>query len=330
MTHPLLKDFFLPLSLNSVRRISLIFLFFLLWPLNLVAESEKTFLPEEKIYKNSEVSSDPFLQAEHLFHSGEFIAAKPYYHEYLDKYISGQRRHNALFRLGLIDQKEKSFYTAIQFYKLLLGSNPNTFLSHDVKFNMAVCNYELGNLDAAEELFNAVLRQSPDKKKKWKTLYFLSQLDGRRLSFEEAIGKLKKIYEQVDDKELSQQALLLAEEMIDGKFSELILSSLIQKYRSGFPVDLLFLKKLSLFREQGDLAGYKSVLVEFLSIFPEHAKSEELKNDLEKIRKGNTAQVVVGVVLPLTGKLAATGQKVLQGIQLAYSRLPEESRRMIY
>jgi branched-chain amino acid transport system substrate-binding protein len=330
MMYLLSKDFIQPLSLNSVRRVSFALLFFLMCPLNSVAQTEKTVLPEEKSYENSKVSTDPFLQAEHLFHSGELIAAKPYYHEYLDKNTRGQRRHNALFRLGLIDQKEKSFSTAIRFYKILLGSHPNTLLTHDVKFNMAVCNYELGHLDTAEELFNTVLRQSPDKKKKWQALYFLSQLDGRRLSFEEAIGKLKKIYAQVDDKELSQQALRLAEEMIDEKFSEMILSSLIQKYRSGFPVDLLFLKKLSLFREQGDLGRYESVLVEFLSIFPEHAKSEELKNDLEEIRKSNAAQVVVGVVLPLTGKLAATGQKVLQGIQLAYSRLPEESRGMIY
>ena len=147
---------------------------------------------------------------------------------------------------------------------------------------MAVCNYELGKLDAAEELFNAVLKKSPDKKRKWQVFYFLSQLDSRRLNFEEAIGKLKKIYEQVDDKELSQQALLLAEEMIDKKFSEMILSALIQKYRSGFPVDLLFLKKLSLFREQGDVDRYESVLMDFLSAFPKHSKSEDLKNVLKE------------------------------------------------
>jgi branched-chain amino acid transport system substrate-binding protein len=330
MMYLLSKNINPSLYFKPVSRIVPALLLFLIWPLTLMAQSENTVLQGEKNYESLEVSSDPFLQAEHLFHSGELIAAKPYYHEYLDKNTRGQRRHNALFRLGLIDQKEKSFSTAIRFYKLVLSSHPNNLLTHDVKFNMAVCNYELGSLDTAEELFNAVLRQSPDKKKKWQALYFLSQLDGRRLNFEESIGKLKKIYGQVDDKELSQEALRLAEKMIDEKFSEMILSSLIQKYRSGFPVDLLFLKKLSLFREQGDVGRYESVLVEFLSIFPEHAKSDELRNDLEEIRKNNAARVVVGVVLPLTGKLAATGQKVLQGIQLAYSRLPEESRQMIY
>jgi branched-chain amino acid transport system substrate-binding protein len=110
----------------------------------------------------------------------------------------------------------------------------------------------------------------------------------------------------------------------------MILSSLTQKYHSGFPVDLLLLKKLSLYREQGDVDSYESVLIDFLSAFPNHAKFEELKNNLDEIKKDNSAKVVVGVVLPFTGKLAATGQKVLQGIQLAYSRLPEKFRQMIY
>jgi branched-chain amino acid transport system substrate-binding protein len=318
------------LFFTSAKGIFFVLLFSMISPLKSIAESENSVLQEEKRYETSEVSDDLFLQAEHLFYSGEFISAKPYYHEYLDKNKRGQKRHNALFRLGLIDQNEKSFSTALRFYQILLSSNPNILLTHDVKFNMGVCNYELGNLDAAEELFNDVLKKSPDKKRKWQVFYFLSQLDSRRLNFEEAVGKLKKIYEQVDDKELSQQALLHAEEMIDKKFSEIILSSLIQKYRSGFPVDLLFLKKISLFREQGDVDRYESVLVDFLSAFPNHSKSEELKNDLEDIKKDNFSKIVVGVVLPLTGKLAATGQKVLQGIQLAYSRLPEKFRQMIY
>jgi branched-chain amino acid transport system substrate-binding protein len=330
MINLLLKQLLQHLFSTSVKSILFVLLFSMFAPLKSIAQSENPVLPEEKHYETSEVSDDLFLQAEHLFHSGEFISAKPYYHEYLNKNKRGQKRYNALFRLGLIDQKEKSFSTALRFYQILLSSNPNTLLTHDVKFNMAVCNYELGNLDTAEDLFKSVLKKSPDKKRKWQVFYFLSQLDSRRLNFEEAVGKLKKIYEQVDDKELSKQALLLAEEMIDKKFSEMILSSLIQKYRSGFPVDLLFLKQLSLFREQGDVDSYESVLMDFLTAFPKHSKSEDLKNDLEEIKKDNSAKVVVGVVLPLTGKLAATGQKVLQGIQLAYSGLPEKFKQMIY
>ena len=65
-----------------------------------------------------------------------------------------------------------------------------------------------------------------------------------------------------------------------------------------------------------------SALEEFLSKFPQHKKSKELEKNLELLRKDNSeGNLEVGVLLPLTGKLAAKGQKVLQGIQLAYSLL---------
>lgn len=297
------------------------------------AQSEKPGFSTDKDYENSEreIYSDPFLQAEHLFHSGEYIAAKPFYHDYLEKNAKGKRRQNAFFRLGLIDQNEKSYSTALRYFKMLMDFSPNNLLAREVKFNMAVCNYELGNIDAAEKLFNTIIRQSLDKKQKWEALYYLSRLDAQKLSFEGAIQKLKQIYLQADDKKMSQHAFKLAEEMIDRELNERTLSLLIQKFRTNFPVDLLLLKKLSIYREQGEVNRYKSVVEDFILKFPEHAKSEELKKDLELIQKGiGDAKVEVGVVLPLTGKLAATGQKVLQGIQLAYSRLPEASRKKIF
>ena len=56
----------------------------------------------------------------------------------------------------------------------------------------------------------------------------------------------------------------LAEKMIDGELDERVLSSLLQKYETGFPADLLLLKKLSLHREQRDIRGYKSLEDKFL------------------------------------------------------------------
>ena len=146
---------------------------------------------------------------------------------------------------------------------------------------MAVCNFEIGNFDAAEKLFITVIRKSLDKKKKWKSLYFLSRLDGMRFGFDKAISKLKKVYEQVDDREMSKQAFKLTVEMIDSEIGERVLSSLLQKYGKGFPADLLLLKKLSLHREKRDIKGYKSVLEKFLYEFPEHKEAEHFKKGIE-------------------------------------------------
>ena len=85
------------------------------------------------------------------------MAAKPFYHTYLEKFKKGKRRSKVFFRLGWIDQNAKSFSTALKFYKMLLNEQPNTLLINDIKFNMAICSFEIGKIDAAGKLFNLSL-----------------------------------------------------------------------------------------------------------------------------------------------------------------------------
>ena len=307
--------------------------FFFIVPLQSEEQSEKTALSVKKNQADldNENNGSTFMQAEHLFHSGKFRAAKSYYHKFLLDNSERKIRQNAFFRLGLIDQNIKSFTTALWYYQALLDSNPNSLLANEVKFNMAICNFELGKFAAAEKLFNKIISQSIDKKQKWKALYHLSKLDAQKLNFEDSIQKLNRIYLYSKDNEISQYSIKLAEKIIDEKFDEKSLSSLIKIYKAGFPADLLLLKKMSIYREQGDVAHYKSTLEEFLAKFPRHKKSEGFKKDLKSLEKESIdTDLELAILLPLTGKLAATGQEVLQGIQLAYSLLPEVYRSKIF
>ena len=131
---------------------------------------EVTFAEPEKIEINGSIEKDkptliedPFLQAEHLFHSGEFLAAKPFYHDYLSRNRSGKSSHQALFRLGSIDQSVNSFATAVRFYQMLIQDFPRSLLVGSARYNMAVCHYELEDYKRAETVFNMVLRFSSDK-----------------------------------------------------------------------------------------------------------------------------------------------------------------------
>ena len=208
-------------SLKKYTTILLIFIYCLIFPFKSEAQLGRSDFSN---HNNNETLgkvaySQPFMQAEKLFHSGKFLAAKPFYHTYLEKFKRGKRRSKAFFRLGLIDQNAKSYSTALRFYKMVLKEHPSNLLINDIKFNMAVCNFEIGKFGIAEKLFKAVIRKSLDKKRKWEALYFLSRLDGMRFGFNEGIQKLKKVYEQVDDREMSKQAFKLAEKMIKSAFS---------------------------------------------------------------------------------------------------------------
>ena len=152
---------FLP-SLNSLKKTLAILItlsIFMLLAINSMAQSENLHISDQDSHENFENINYgyPFMKGEHLFHAGEFLAAKPFFHEYIKETERGEKRLKAFFRLGMIDQNVKSYLTALRFYKMILESRPNYILAEEIKFNMAVCNLEIGNLGAAEELFESII-----------------------------------------------------------------------------------------------------------------------------------------------------------------------------
>ena len=294
------------------------------------AELEEVVSGENNLEQNKPaLPDDPFLQAEYLFHSGDFIGAKPLFHDYLSHNPSGKRSYLALFRLGWIDQSNLSFSTAVRFYQIFLEKFPGSLLANSARFNMAVCHYELADYDRAEALFLMVLRSSPDKKRKWEIMVRLARIDGNRMNYEKAFSKLKKVFGQIENKEVRKHVVEVTANLINEKLGAAHVSALIQKFGNGFPVDLLILRKISSFRETGDIANYVASIEKFIETFPKHSRKVEVQNWLNSIKENTGAKIKIGVVLPLTGKLALTGQRVLQGIQLAVNQLPFQFREKL-
>lgn len=289
-------------------------------------------VPEEEgssDIEQSQPAGDPFLQAEYLFHSGDFLSAKPLYHDYLSQNPSGKRSHQALYRLGSIDQSIRSYSTAVRFYQILLQSFPGSLLANSARFNMAVCHFELSDYSSAESMFKMVLRSTRDKKRKWEVMVHLARIDAGRMDYEKAFTKLRQVHGQIENGEVRKHAVKIAENLINEKLGEAQVSTLIQKLGKAFPVDLLLIRKISFFRTAGDIANYMASLEKFIEIFPGHSRKAEMVKRLNQIDADAGTRIKIGVVLPLTGKLALTGQKVLQGIQLAVNQLPFQDREKL-
>jgi branched-chain amino acid transport system substrate-binding protein len=314
----------------KIALINLIFLFQLIVCGLTFAATEEEFLMNENIAQaKSALPEDPFLQAEYLFHSGDILAAKPLYHSYLSQNPSGKRSHQALFRLGSIDQSIKSYSTAVRFYQIFLQSFPRSLLENSVIFNLAVCHYELADYNSAESNFKKVLRLSLDKKIKWKIMIYLAQIDGGRMNYEKAFTKLKQAHDHIENEEIQKQAVVVTEKLINEKLEENQISALIKKMGNGFPVDLLLLRKISSYRAAGDILNYMASMEKFIEFFPNHSRKAEFTSLLNQVKADTGVKIKIGVVLPLTGKLALTGQKVLQGIQLAVNQLPFQAREKL-
>ena len=265
-------------------------------------------------------SRETFHQAELYFHSGNFDEARPLYQKYFDSHPRGDKIDRVLFRLGQLDQRTGSYATALRYYQILLDKYPGGSLANQmghVSFLMGECYLELGQHPEAERSFRSVTAKHPDMKFRWQALYHLGTIDEKRFDFAGALEKLVRVYQQNDHKGVQELARQEIATIIDEKLSEETLHSLSEKYEMGFPADLLLLKLVSIYRSRNDIENFKTVASEFFNRFPDHLEGPRLEDMTNKIAENKNGKIRLGVVLPLTGKRALTGQQVLQGIQLA-------------
>ena len=275
----------------------------------------------EELDEKRSLLFNPFLEAEHFYHSGDFAKAQLFYQNYLSSKPSAGRGNTALYRLGTIHQQNRSFATALRYYTMVLHRSPILTLTHDVKLGQAQCLFELEQYGEAETLFKKIAYSHPDAKKKWQARIYLGRLDERRLDYKNAIEKLRAIYSQSEVREVRDQAKDLIGLIIMKNLSKVMLIRLSKKYSTGFPVDQMLLRLISIYREERDLEQLQKTSSDFLRLFPEHPQRLIIESGLKQIKGNEENQLRLGVVLPLTGKMALSGQQVLQGIQLAVNEL---------
>ena len=211
----------------------------------------------------------------------------------------------------------------------MIKNFPGSSLTNHVIYLMGECYFELGQYSQAERFFRKVAGTHPDIKLRWKALFHLGKLDDKRFDYANALDKLARVYEQNQNKEIQGFAREEIEKIIDEKLSEENLLSLTGKYPTRFPADLLFLKLISIYRSQGDNVKFKSVSIDFSRRFPDHPERPKIENQLKNIEKNDKGKIRLGVILPLTGKLAVTGQQVLQGIQRALNQQGFQGKKKV-
>jgi len=260
---------------------------------------------------------NPFLEAEHSYYSGDFDKAQLLYQNYLNGKPSEVRGNTALYRLGTIHQKIFSCATALRYYKMVLNREPALELTHDSKFRQAQCLFELEQYDEAEASLEEIALSHPDAKKKWEAKIYLGRLDEKRLDYKKAIEKLKVIYSQSEDKTIQDQTKELIRQIVTKNLDKITLIRFSKKYSSGFPLDQILLRLISIYRDERDLEELRKTITRFLQLFPEKSERLALESTLKQIEGNKENKMRLGVVLPLTGEMSLKGQQVLQGIQLA-------------
>ena len=285
-----------------------------------LAETGKQVFKSDSVF----VEADSFESAESKFQAGDDVNAKLYYQKYLNTGLGKKYVDRAIFRLAQIDFRSRYYVTALRYLNYLVEKFPDTPRLMKAKFMMGVCHFEMDHVGAARRIFENQLKFNPDVGARWKSIYYLSRLDEKNLDYIQAIGKLRKVYQKSPDRDTRIEAARIGQSIIEKKISAVDLKALIKKFKTGFPVDLALWRLISLYRIQRDNDNYLSALQQFLELFPNHQYRSEAEKFLGQAHNKKSFTYKLGAILPLTGKHALTGQKVLQGVQLAFNQLPPE------
>jgi len=262
-----------------------------------------------------------FAKAETLYHENKLLESRASYEDFLRAFSTDSRAPKAVMRLGEIDYKNKSYLSALRHYQYFLGTFPHSTLVYSVKLDMGRCYFEIERYEEAEKLLRETVQLNPDPTQKWKAFVYLGYIDDKRLEIEEAFKKFKQIMDRSPYPEIKQEAASYIKNIVDQKLNKKQLVSLANSLGPEFPADLILQKLISIYRIERDLGNYQISLEDLIFRFPNHESREHYEKLLIRLKTDPSRVIRIGVVLPLSGKRAIVGQRVLQGIQLAINDL---------
>ena len=264
---------------------------------------------------------DTFLTSEARFHGGDLEGAQDGFESFLKTHPNDPRVPQAILYLATLDYEKKSYVSALRLLDFLILNHSGSAAGRSGRSLMGKCFYELGRLEKAEETFTQVLRNNPDGKLRWEALAYLGKISAGRAQAMPGMEKLLEIYNESADETVKSEAASQISKIVDHRLDKAQLIDVSRKYLKEFPGDLALIRLMELYRNERDAGSYQIVLEDFISRFPAHPKVKHLREVDRKLKSDPRRVIRLGAVLPLSGERALVGQKVLQGIQLAFNQL---------
>jgi branched-chain amino acid transport system substrate-binding protein len=272
-------------------------------------------------FESRQAADTLFAKAETLYHENKLLDSRASYEDFLGAFSADSRAPKAVMRLGQIDYKNKSYLSALRNYQYFLETFPDSTLIYSVKLDMGLCYFEIEKYEDAEKLLRETVQYNPDPIQKWKGFVYLGYLDDKRLELEKAFKKFKQIMDRSPYPEIKQEATSYIKNIVNKKLNKKQLVSLAKSLGSEFPADLILQKLILIYSIERDLGNYQVSLEDFIFRFPSHELRGQYEKLLIRLKTDPTRAIRIGVVLPLSGKRAIVGQRVLQGVQLAINQL---------
>lgn len=253
-----------------------------------------------------------FLQAEKLLQQKNYPAALNAYQNIRTKFSRGRANALASYRIGTIYYYQEKYTDASKEFEMILAKYPRSELYFDVTYNLAASEYQLEHYEKAYMVLTR-LKMSEVQSQGPKRAEIVFQLAANTAS---ALGNHPSAVASYAAQlllPLSEGARTNVEENLEGhleKISDIKILQRLENEISDVPTKNKIAKRIADLGNQGEGAPIASAPVT-------ESKEASVPQIVAIPVSGSTVRTNVGVVLPLTGKLAPYGKKALEGIMLA-------------
>jgi len=232
--------------------------------------------------------------------------------ELLLKYPQNSLADDALLEIGRFHLNRGENEKAIEYFKSAISHQESA--SAEAKYNLGLALFKLGKLKEALTVLGEITTRDPYYKEASIIIVDAFLAEGKIL---DALNRWLKIRKTIDDEKLlapRDQALREAMEKLKSEELKAIATDHSGTIAGAHATYLLALRAF----DEGEFAQSREVLTRFLAYYPEDADSNDARKLLEEIK--GISQInprAIGVILPLSGRLAQHGKRFLKGIALA-------------
>jgi len=283
------------------------------------AETGTVGVKKKVVIVGTEAGRSEYQTLEKLYNSKDYTEYLKQSVGFAKKYPDSRYASETLHKRGTVLLGFQRYEDAAREFGKITTSYSNSPYYNSSIYYSAISEYKLGNATQALSILDKAdfARSDLDADTKIKILVLKGNILSEASEDEKSFAAYSEAYALSVDAGIRAKIKVLLLSEIDKLKSENLAN--MEKNYSGQEINSYILFTLGeRYVQKGDSMKAKDYLSKFLASYPQHEYSIQAENYMGRLTSiSQVDPFTIGVILPLTGKNAAFGQKSLMGIQLA-------------
>jgi len=278
----------------------------------------RTIVWEGKEMPLEEAARLDFSPAEKAFSLEKYDEAQRGFKLVVERYPESRLAPLALLRQGQIEFKRDNLHDAVSFFSHIIERYPGSPEALEARLQLAFCDHRLGLFDDAIQILKGLLDEGLDPDKESLALYTIGEAFGELNRHLDSLRWFIRAWKAIPDPLFREATGETIKEIALTKLTDEELEKISDENKGAFPGDIATFQLSLRYLDARKYEQAGKWFKEFLSTYSSHELAPKAKVMLSRIeRRGIVKRNSLGVVLPLSGKFGAFGEKALKGIELA-------------